>query len=81
MLYKIPLVLEPQPEGGYVVTCPLLPELITEGETVQEAILNANDALQAVIEAFEDLHRPLPPVLQPTLNNAPIWVETVLALP
>jgi len=81
MLYKLPLVLEPQPEGGYVVTCPLLPELITEGETVQEAMQNANDALQAVIEAFEDLGRPLPPVLQPAQSSAPIWVETVLALP
>ena len=81
MLYKLPLVLELQSEGGYVVTCPLLPELITEGETVQEAMQNANDALQAVIEAFEDLGRPLPPVLQPAQSSAPIWVETILALP
>ena len=60
-LYKLPLVLEPQPEGGYVVTCPVLPELITEGDSVEEAIQNANDALAAIIEAFVDLGRPLPP--------------------
>jgi antitoxin HicB len=36
-IYKLPLVLEPQPEGGYTVTCPVLPELITEGDSVQEA--------------------------------------------
>ncbi len=30
-VYKLPLVLEPQPEGGYVITCPLIPNLITEG--------------------------------------------------
>ena len=54
-LYKLPLVLEPQPEGGYVVTCPLVPELLTEGDTIQEALHNANDALEAVIEAYEDL--------------------------
>jgi len=48
-IYKLPLVLEPQPEGGYVVTCPLLPELITEGETVQDALQNANDALAALV--------------------------------
>ncbi len=46
-----------------MVTCPLLPELLTEGDTVQEAMLHANDALEAVIEAYEDLGRPLPPVL------------------
>jgi antitoxin HicB len=55
---RLPLVLEPQPEGGYVVTCPLVPELLTEGDTVQEARQNANDALEAVIEAYEDLGAP-----------------------
>lgn len=47
--YKLPLVLDPQPEGGYVVTCPILPELITEGDTIKEAVANASDALAAII--------------------------------
>ncbi len=47
-IYKLPLVLDPQPEGGYVVTCPLLPELITEGDDIQDALQNANDALAAI---------------------------------
>jgi antitoxin HicB len=80
-LYKLPLVLEPQPEGGYVVTCPLLPELVTEGDTVQEALHNANDALEAVIEAFQDLGRPLPAVLEPAKEHAPLWLETAIAVP
>jgi antitoxin HicB len=41
MYYKIPLVLTPQPEGGYTVTSPLLPELVTEGDTVEEAMADA----------------------------------------
>jgi antitoxin HicB len=81
IVYKLPLVLEPQPEGGFTVTCPLLPELITEGDSVQEAIFNANDALTAIIEAFQDLGRPLPAVLRPTAYDAPIWVETAVAVP
>lgn len=52
-IYKLPLVLDPQPEGGYVVTCPLLPELITEGDDIQDALQNANDALAAIIECYE----------------------------
>lgn len=79
-IYKLPLVLEPQPEGGYVVTCPLLPELITEGEDVQDALKNANDALSAIVDAFRQLNQPLPPVLQPAQEDTPIWVETVLAV-
>jgi antitoxin HicB len=70
-LYKLPLILEPQPEGGYTVTCPLLPELITEGDSVREALDNAADALAAVVEAYEDLGRPMPPALrQATLQMA-----------
>lgn len=79
-IYKLPLVLEPQPEGGYVVTCPLLPELITEGEDIQDAIQNANDALAAIVEAFKELNQPLPPALHPTLDNTRILVDTVLAV-
>lgn len=78
-LYKLPLVLEPQPEGGYTVTCPLLPELITEGDTVKDALENANDALAAIVEAFKELGQPLPPALQPSKKDSPLWIETVLA--
>ena len=79
-IYKLPLVLEPQPEGGYTVTCPLLPELITEGDNVQEAIQNANDALTAIVEGLAILGKPLPPALQPSQKNTSLWVETVLAV-
>jgi antitoxin HicB len=79
-VYKLPLVLESQPEGGYTVTCPLLPELITEGDSIQDAVANASDALAAIIEGFQDLGRPLPPVLQPTGQDAPIWIETAVAV-
>ncbi len=54
MIARVPLVLEPQPEGGYTVTSPLLPELVTEGDTVAEALANAQDAFAAVAEIYED---------------------------
>jgi len=53
-VYKLPLRLEPQPEGGYTVTSPILPGLISEGETVEEALTNARDAFQALLESYED---------------------------
>ena len=79
--YKLPLVFEPQSEGGYTVTCPILPELITEGDTIAEALANAKDALIAIIEAYADLGRSLPPVLErATLDlHTPFWVETAVA--
>ncbi len=81
MNYKIPLVLAPQPEGGYTVTSPLLPELVTEGDTIDEALANVKDALAAVVEAYHDLGRPLPQNTQIQDANAPVWLETVVAAP
>ena len=60
-VFKVPLVLESQPEGGYTVTSPVLPELLTEGDTLEEAVEHVRDALAAVVELYEDLGKPLPP--------------------
>jgi predicted RNase H-like HicB family nuclease len=48
---KLVLLLEPADEGGYVVTCPLDPELITQAESVEEAFENARDAAEALRES------------------------------
>jgi hypothetical protein len=42
------LILTPADEGGYVVTSPFDPELITEAETLEEAFANAGDAAAAL---------------------------------
>ena len=78
MQYKVPLILTPQPEGGYTVTSPLLPELVTEGDTVEEALNNVKDALAAVIEAYEDLGRPMPRNAQVLDTSGPVWLETLV---
>jgi antitoxin HicB len=78
-LYKVPLVLTPQPEGGFTVTSPALPELITEGDTVEEAIANLRDALAAVIELYEDLGKTIPPSLRLPVNGTAIRFESVIA--
>jgi antitoxin HicB len=77
-IYKLPLVLEPQPEGGYTITCPLLPELITEANDASEIYPHVADALVAVIELYEDMKRPLPAVLQPQASNTTMWAETLV---
>ena len=63
MIARIPLTLSPQPEGGFTVTSPLLRELVTEGDTFEEALENVKDALVAVAELYEDTGRELPPEL------------------
>lgn len=58
--YKLPIVLDPQPEGGWTITCPIWPGLITEADTWEEIEPNVADALQAVVEIYEYLGKPLP---------------------
>lgn len=60
MTYRIPLVFTPQPEGGYTVTSPVLPEMITEGDTLKEARANVEDAFAAVVEIYAEQNRALP---------------------
>jgi len=79
-LYKLPLVLQPALEGGYTVNCPLLPELITEGDTVEEALRNVTDALAALLEAYQHLGRPIPAALKQDTENSPLWLESIVAL-
>jgi antitoxin HicB len=79
--YKIPLLLSPQPEGGYTVTSPLLPELVTEGDTVEEVLENVQDAVAAVVEIYEDLGRPLPSSTQVIDLSLPLSFETVVTTP
>jgi antitoxin HicB len=47
--------LQPDEEGGYVVTAPFDPELITEAETIEEAFANARDAAEALRESRRKL--------------------------
>ena len=78
--YKLPLVLEPQPEGGWTITCPIWPGLVTEADTYEEIPINVADAARALLDAYEELNQPFPEGLQPLGRTAPFTIETVLQL-
>ena len=80
-IYKVPLVLTHQPEGGYTVTSPLLPELVTEGDTLDEALAHVQDAVCAVVELYEDLGKPLPASLRQSPEADAIRFEYAVAVP
>ena len=58
--YGFTMFFEPAEEGGYVVTCPALPGLVTEGDTLKEAREMARDALRAYLESLQKDHMPIP---------------------
>ncbi len=47
-------------EGGYTVTCPALPGVVTEGDSVEEALDMAKDAIKGHLQMLQDLGEPIP---------------------
>ena len=57
---KYTIILEPQEEGGYTVTVPILPGCISEGDTKEEAIENIKDAISGYIGSLKKHGEPIP---------------------
>ena len=72
--------MDPQPECGYTVTSPLLPELVTEGDTVFEALANVQDAFAAVVEIYQDRGRLLSAGVHVDDGGAQVSAEAVVAV-
>ena len=58
--YDFTVFFEPAVEGGYVVTCPALPGLVTEGDSLAEARRMARDAIRAYVESLRKDGQPIP---------------------
>jgi antitoxin HicB len=48
--YTYTIILEPQEEGGFTVLVPALPEVVTEGDTAEEAMAMAKEAIELALE-------------------------------
>ena len=51
---------DPEPEGGFTVTCPALPGLVTYGKTLELAKAMAQDAMDGLIEVMLELGESVP---------------------
>ena len=58
LTYRV--LLNPEPEGGYTVTVPTLPGCITYGETIDEAIAMAKEAVELYVESLVAHNEPVP---------------------
>ncbi len=47
---KLKIILEPSEEGGYTVTVPALPGCISEGDSLDEAVANIQEAIELYLE-------------------------------
>lgn len=70
--YSYTVLFEPAEEGGFIVTCPALPVLVTEGDTLEEARAMAQDAIRAYLESLRMDHLPIPSDKMPVKEEVPV---------
>jgi predicted RNase H-like HicB family nuclease len=59
-VYQFTIIIDRQPEGGYLVTVPALPGCFTEGRTWEEAHGMATDAIRAYCASLLKHGEPIP---------------------
>jgi antitoxin HicB len=62
------------------VTSPVLPEPITEGDTLEDTLAHVPDAVAAVLELYEDLNKPVPAHPRQPVDTAAISLESSVAV-
>lgn len=70
--YSFSVILEPQPDGGYTVLVPALPEAVTEGDTERQALLNAEEAIRAVLDYRRAHDLAVPPDALPEIRRVTV---------
>lgn len=73
--YSMNVVFQKLLEGGYQVTVPLLPGLITYGRTMEEAREMAKDAIKCYLEALTKDHEPIPEGLATLQEKISVTIE------
>jgi len=72
MTNTYPVVLIPQPDGGYFVDCPSLPGCHSQGETVEESLENIREAILLVLEDMAASGETPPPTAAPLLTEVSV---------
>jgi antitoxin HicB len=67
--YRFTVILQPQPGGGFTVLVPALPEVATEGETEEEALAMARDAIRLVLDYRKEQGLPAPKDATPAIRK------------
>ena len=72
MSYSFSVILEPEPDGGFTVLVPALPEVVTEGDTEGQALLNAEEAARAVLAYRRAQGLTIPPDALPEIRRVTV---------
>lgn len=64
--------LRPEPEGGFTVRVPALPEIVTYGEDEDEALRMAREAIELALEVRRDEGDEIPADVVPLVRTVSI---------
>lgn len=76
--YELPIKVEPQKDGGFVVTSPVWQDCYAEGDSVDEAILEITAVAQSLIELYKEEGKIIPLKLQKEIVS-PTSVPIIVA--
>lgn len=77
--FNYPIKLTKQKEGGYLVKFPDLPEAITQGETIEQAIQEATDCLEEAIANRMVMKLDIPKASKPRKNHRVVSLHATIA--
>jgi antitoxin HicB len=73
--YDFKVLLEPDDEGGgYVVSCPALPGCYSQGDTIDEALKNIEEAILLCLEDMMAQDEPIPDMSRTLITSVAITV-------
>ena len=80
--YTYTAVFEPAEEGGYTVTVPALPGVVTEGDTLEQARTMVKDAIQGYLQILEEDGETIPveqeeQQIEPIREKVTVQLKTV----
>lgn len=80
MDYIYPGLFQQEPDGGYLVTFPDVPEAITQGDDFADAMASASDALGLALRGYLVHDKPLPMPSKRLKGHVDVPVEAANAL-
>jgi predicted RNase H-like HicB family nuclease len=73
--YDFKVLLEPDEDaGGYVVSCPALPGCYTQGDTIDEALGNIEEAILLCLEDMMAQNQPIPDMSKTLISSVAVTV-------
>jgi predicted RNase H-like HicB family nuclease len=70
---RYPVVIARDPEdGGFVSQCPSIPGCVSEGDTVENALVGIRDAIEGCLTVMREHGDPIPPSVDVLLTTVEV---------